>query len=334
MTGQQNVRQYIEFMKTGPLDYERVTEELATRLTDRTAIDELIGAFDDPEYDRITDVAIEALTRVGGSEVVQALLATLPHKDPHRVTAAIITLGELRSPAAIDALIMMLDHPNEDIRCEAVKALEKIGDTRAVEPLLHRLQDASVRVQSCSANALGSLGDVRVIAPLIQRFETALMDEEALIHTAIIEALEALKSPPALEYLIKILTQDKLGNYWIRAAAAMALGTFKDKRAVGALINALQDVSVDVRVAAAKGLGHIGDPDAVDPLIAVLIDESSAVRKSAAESLGELGDQRALLPLAALQHDHTYDLYDGKKVSDVANKAISHIRLRMHGKLK
>ncbi len=59
------------------------------------------------------------------------------------------------------------------------------------------------------------------------------------------------------------------------------------------LIHALADDSSKVREAAAKALGTMGDPRAVDPLIAALGDPLDSVREAAAAALERLGEPLA-----------------------------------------
>ena len=88
----------------------------------------------------------------------------------------------------------------------------------------------------------------------------------------------------------------------VREAAAEALGTLGDPRAVEPLIAALQDENSDVRRAAAEVLGEVGDSRAMEPLIATLRDEADGVREAAAQALGEIGEP-AVGPLIAALRD-------------------------------
>jgi len=86
----------------------------------------------------------------------------------------------------------------------------------------------------------------------------------------------------------------------VRWSAAWALEKIGDRRAVPALIAALQGADDNLRSSAARGLGRIGDPRAVEPLVVALSDVDSHVRRDAAAALGLIGDPRAVKPLEAL----------------------------------
>lgn len=106
--------------------------------------------------------------------------------------------------------------------------------------------------------------------------------------------------------LIKALSSDK--DFYIRKAAAEALGTLKDPYALEVLINALDDVSSRVREAAVVALGELKDPRAVEPLIHALYEGDFDVRMAAARALGNLNDQRAVEPLIKCLEDGDKDI--------------------------
>jgi hypothetical protein len=75
-----------------------------------------------------------------------------------------------------------------------------------------------------------------------------------------------------------------------KQGAAIALGYYRDKSAVPALIAATKDTSSwKVRRDATEALGRIGDPAAVQALAAVVTDENALVGPVALESLAKLG---------------------------------------------
>ncbi|MGE0401791.1 MAG: HEAT repeat domain-containing protein [Kofleriaceae bacterium] len=87
-----------------------------------------------------------------------------------------------------------------------------------------------------------------------------------------------------------------------RALAAQALGDVKDttekRRAVEALILALEDDHPEVRMEAASSLGELRDASAVTALVKRLDDGTAPVRQHAAIALGTIGHPDAFDPLA------------------------------------
>jgi len=105
-----------------------------------------------------------------------------------------------------------------------------------------------------------------------------------------------------VEELIRKL-RDKV--WYVREAAAEALGKIGDLRAVEPLIKALRDEYSRVREAAAEALEKI-EPEwyktevakkQVPEFINALRHWDPGVREAAAKALGKIGDQRAVEPL-------------------------------------
>jgi HEAT repeat protein len=90
-------------------------------------------------------------------------------------------------------------------------------------------------------------------------------------------------------------------NQKSRVLAAQALGDVKDptekRRAVEALILALEDDHPEVRMEAASSLGELRDTSAVTPLVKRLDDGTAPVRQHAAIALGTIGHPDAFEPL-------------------------------------
>ena len=86
-----------------------------------------------------------------------------------------------------------------------------------------------------------------------------------------------------------------LKSGWLARKAACALGDLKDTKAVGPLIDALEDTNDEVRQVAAKALGDIGDDRAAGPLRLALADRYWGVRDCASYALGKLQKQDNVL---------------------------------------
>jgi HEAT repeat protein len=91
----------------------------------------------------------------------------------------------------------------------------------------------------------------------------------------------------ATDLLIRALKDERFIS--IRYQAAVALGNRGDRRAIGALVNALGDPVSHVREQAAEALGRIGDTSAVEPLLAVFKDRDPDVKRSIILALIEIG---------------------------------------------
>jgi tetratricopeptide (TPR) repeat protein len=103
------------------------------------------------------------------------------------------------------------------------------------------------------------------------------------------------KDRDAVPYVLPYLSESPFAA--TRASAADALWYIGDRRAVPAMIEALEDPSLKVRGFAASGLGDLRDPAAVDPLLSLfaeLEDNREETKARIADALGKLGDPRAI----------------------------------------
>lgn len=109
-------------------------------------------------------------------------------------------------------------------------------------------------------------------------------------------------------------------------AILFALGNSGDERALGPLLERLDDADDAIAGAAASGLGLHGDERAAPALIDALDRDSSWVRLHAAKALGQIGGAAAR---AALEEFVTRDL-DGGGLSlrEVAEHALASLRAR------
>ena len=87
-------------------------------------------------------------------------------------------------------------------------------------------------------------------------------------------------------------------DWAIREEAALALGTFRDPRAVGPLVSLLRDTDRAVREAAIGALTAIGGPS-VPVLGLCLSDPQAGVQEAASSVLASIADERVLAPLIA-----------------------------------
>jgi cyclophilin family peptidyl-prolyl cis-trans isomerase/HEAT repeat protein len=118
-------------------------------------------------------------------------------------------------------------------------------------------------------------------------------------------------------------------NPTYRYGAAMAFGSFKDKRAVDGLKMLLQDEIIEVRDAAAYALGQIGEAQAESSLIAAFVNNDSIdltdkLNSTILTAIGKLGSEKQLLNLSTIK---TYLRADTLLLEGQA-KGIYHFALR------
>lgn len=138
-------------------------------------------------------------------------------------------------------------------------------------------------------------------------FDAALRDlaqgsARARVHAA--QALGDITEPGekrrAVEALITALDDDAPP---VRMEAASSLGELREPAAVPALIKRLDDGAAPVRQHAAIALGTIGHPDGFAPLARTLAEGAPDLRFQAATSLAEVDPARAFEPICAALGD-------------------------------
>ncbi|MBI3967988.1 MAG: HEAT repeat domain-containing protein [Chloroflexi bacterium] len=126
--------------------------------------------------------------------------------------------------------------------------------------------------------------------------ELALGDRRAAIRAAAIEALGSVGDRRAVPAIVAALDDE---DFLVRTVATEELRRF-GPAAVGGLSRALRHPSPRVRASVAELLGSLECADAVPPLIAALDDEVDLVVARAAEALGSLRAAAAVPPLRRL----------------------------------
>lgn len=281
-------------------------------LQDKNAVVGLMKLLGD-EDEEIGWMAADALIKIGDYSV-GSLIKALENETGSRETKIIHILGKLKANQAVDILIKKLSSDDPIVRRYATAALTEISDPAAEEHLVMMISDPDPAVRIYAAVGLMEFGgklSVKLLLNALKSDETrwlAVRILDKIGPRGVDELISALQDPKiqwyASQTLIKldgaILPELEEGlrsdEEIIRNNIALILGEVKDKRAVSALLDAMQDESRSVSLAASS-LVSIGDPSAVEPLIQCLLHHNEQVRLYAAYALGHLRDRRAVDPL-------------------------------------
>lgn len=176
-------------------------------------------AASDPDVE-IRNRAMRALVKLNPANALQVLIELREIESEEQVKDSISSLikrchesaQESPTPSGppSQSTISELDSPDHRIRLKAVRALGKLKHEAAVAPLCDALKDENEIVRTSAAEALGVIGNDESLLPLIE-----VLENDSYHHA--------------------------------RAAAAKALGQFKDNRVVEVLQKGLNDRSGEVK---------------------------------------------------------------------------------------
>ncbi len=184
-----------------------------------------------------------------------------------------------------------LKHAKEIMsRIEAAKTLAKKGTHTAIEALKEAvLKDTFWGVQVQAATALGSIPDETAMQALIAC--TKVKHHKA--RRAVATALGNYRDDRAAAALLPLLKEDE--SYFVEAAAALALGKTKSKKAFSALQTSLTKDSFRevIRAGILRGLAELDDERGI-PIACewASYGKPYSIRNVALEVLGKLGKYR------------------------------------------
>jgi HEAT repeat protein len=201
-----------------------------------------------------SEKAMEELASMKDRRATVPLVKALEAFDVSVSVAAAQTLGSIGDPEVVDPLVTVLMAAYPEIRLAAAGALGKIGDRKAVDPLILALWDSDEKVRIGAAIALAKINDRRAIDPLIQR----LADPDANVRIATALSLRDLGEP------LGLWIQEALKG---SPAAHRPTSWRDDARSIPVLLRFLGGRDANLRRAAAVALGSADDPRALAGLI-------------------------------------------------------------------
>jgi HEAT repeat protein len=157
--------------------------------------------------------------------------------------------------SVIPSLIGWLTHEDRHIRGNAAFIVGRLGDPRGFQVIADILADRSDRPEGQGIAAVSSDGRYRVARQIAA-------DRYYAAHL-----LGDLRDPQAVPILVSLLKDAE-----VNSIVPWALGQIGDKRAVGPLLNALDDDSPSMRVTAIYALETLNAKEALPRLISLLDD--------------------------------------------------------------
>lgn len=248
------------------------------------AWDGIQEAIDDPTgY-----VRCEAASLLGASDqeaVVNALLDRLTMERYQEVRDEIVeTLARVGGRQVMQALVGLLSHGRREVRASAATAIGLARPQEGLGALMDALNDVEWRVRQAVIEALGHFDDPRALEPLM----LALSDDHEKVRLAATVGVSRWDQPEARQALMTHCLAD--ADIWVRYRAAERLGHWKVAEAVPhlAALAARRREPALLRRAAIASLGQIGG-DARAALAGLRDQEDGDVREAAERALAEDG---------------------------------------------
>ncbi|MDF1512594.1 MAG: HEAT repeat domain-containing protein [Anaerolineae bacterium] len=326
-------RALVNLQSLNPRLRSQAAEDLG-RMQNPDGINTLIEMLDTDVNTYVRSACAEALGHIGLPQAIFPLMDAIRDNCSFVRRAAIIALGQMQAKQAQGALIQALEDPNFYVRRAAINAIGKLDLPELGNTLLPFLDTHDPRIQRTTIIALRRLAATETIPVMIDMLQTFVRDPNQrdlpVVKTLVI-ALGELNATEAAPVLIDVLR----GYVGVRSLAATALAQIGAHQAIPALLQALEDKSVNLQLASLKSLGQLGSPrilpdiikflDAPDPrlrrsviyTIGMLKDKASAsilleiaqndasplVRPAAVEAIGMLGNPDMITPLLAMATD-------------------------------
>ena len=207
---------------------------------------------------RLWKEALPAIDAFGDSgRAALSALTTAPRWEVRRVAAAL--LRELAGGGALREIAPLLADPEPRVQREAVQALVGLGGDEAPRLLLQAMAAAPANAAGL-LHELSALRDERAAALLAHVLRQVDRRRQADLHLALLDALGAVGTPPAVEALREALHDGDwrapLQTRRTRAAAAGALRRIGSEAALEALRHAAGSGRRGVRAAARLHLGR------------------------------------------------------------------------------
>lgn len=276
--------------------------------------------------------------RLKANRDIPGLLRLLAEDTTRRyviIQEAILALGELGDPRAVPGLIQALALPDETLRLAAVQSLANLGDPRAIPPIQRMLDSVDESQFYRLEQALHQLGYAK---KSLQQLQIDLASPSPGLRLVALRVIAPNFHVHALDTLMFLLSDP---DPRLRTLAAEWLGEIGDRRAVGALLAANQDVQryTPAVTAALKKLGWqpprpastgssaASQATAADPRLVLLLQklrsETFLDVRFAATELTRQPDLRTL--------DALLKRIDDERVGDMVQKALNALALKVYG---
>lgn len=271
---------------------------------DERALTHLLAIMQDgSEYWDIRERAAYALGPIGRAAVPRLLSMLYVDWNIYSENLAAIGLGAVarHHPHLVDdiapALIKALGDSGLSTRVAVVRSMGRVGDPAFIPHLLDVLRAERGRLGVCTAEALGMFGEKARLPEVVDALFDCLLDErtEHGMVSPFAEALAGIGDPQTIPHALKLIEQGQ----WRVANVIDQLVEGFGETATPYLLDSLQRINNRYRPPVIEALGSTRDRRAVEALLDML-DDGAEHKSSIIGALGMLRDPQAAPRLVEL----------------------------------
>ncbi|MBU2509791.1 HEAT repeat domain-containing protein [bacterium] len=223
------------------------------------------------------------------------LLEIVTEKDRVAGTAAIVSLGKIKSKKAIPILLTGLQKESGQHQAKIAEALIAIDSPEAVDPLCLIIKDNGQEVAMKAASVLARMTEPSISFKVFKLFNSNQSVNEPAAYVLGFKKYRG--AVPLIRERLKDETQPGQDQL------AKSLGWLDDFESVALLIEVAQRSSQNGSLGAAAALGDLKAVKAVPTLIDLLGTNNKQLLAQVVVSLGNIEDQRAANPLIKLSYE-------------------------------
>ncbi len=295
--------QMFELLKSEDPDLQREGAFMAGEEMSKAAIPFLSALLTSPNLG-VQDAADMSLRKIGGREVVEAVIPLLRSEDVPIRNLSMDILRQIGSQN-IEPIIALLKDEDPDIRIFCSDILGSTDDYMAVHPLCGSLvHDTEINVRYQAAVSLGELGKPEATESL-----NKALGNDDWVNFAVIEALMKIRDEASITALMGAL--DKSSEL-VASIIIDALGEIGQIRSVPVLVKYLgkaapvlrnKTLKAVVNIMGSKALSFLSKEEKTDfaaYLIAAADDEDQEIQDAVIVGLSSLGGEDAFQKIFSL----------------------------------
>ncbi|MBI4804726.1 MAG: HEAT repeat domain-containing protein [Desulfovibrio sp.] len=300
-----------EALASGEHSVAQVAVEAMTRIGGLEVSQLLMASFWKRDRDIQREI-VRALLQVGGEEAVEFFIDVLArHTDGTVIKGTLNFLGrKMHVSSAAEALFQQLHHPYDDVKEAALDACVAIGGVDMAERFKEMSKSEEPLERLMAVYALGKIDP----ESNIEELRAALEDEVPDIRKVALEAVARLCGPEGegLALLVSRLSDE---SREVRLAVVEQIGHCSLTEGTEYLIQALDDSDDWVRIRAMEALGTRMAQEAVPKLVGFLESPNKLLALKVIETLGEIGGNVSFRALLEVLNTNDQELIDAAEAA-------------------